>query len=242
MTVAWKEWRELLNRRGSTKVTILSVGVILGVFGVLQPAERWEDWFTGFSAVLFLALVPVILIISTIADSFAGERERHTLETLLATRLSDDAILGGKLIAALGWGWGVSLLAALLGAVTVNVARVQHGLGPAFYDASVLGPSIGLALLAGGLMAGFGILVSLRASSVRVAQQIMALSIAGIVALVGVGVGALPESTRAQLLRWLVTHSLWTIVLLAGGFLLALDVVLLVAARSRFRRAKLVLD
>ena len=35
-----------------------------------------------------------------IADGIPGERERHTLETLLASRLSDRSILLGKVMAA----------------------------------------------------------------------------------------------------------------------------------------------
>jgi ABC-2 type transport system permease protein len=54
--------------------------------------------------------------------SVAGERERRTLETLLASRLDERAILFGKLLAARAYGWGLTLLSLLLGAASVSLA------------------------------------------------------------------------------------------------------------------------
>ena len=58
-----------------------------------------------------------------IADSFAGERERHTLETLLASRLSDRAILFGKIAACIAYGWLMAMLCVLVGTITENVSH-----------------------------------------------------------------------------------------------------------------------
>ena len=52
-----------------------------------------------------------MMVSSLVADSFAGERERHTLETLLASRLPDRAILAGKLLVPVAVAWGAALLA-----------------------------------------------------------------------------------------------------------------------------------
>jgi ABC-type Na+ efflux pump permease subunit len=50
-----------------------------------------------------------------ITDSIAGERERQTLETLLASRLPDRAILLGKVAAITLLGWLLLALGALPG-------------------------------------------------------------------------------------------------------------------------------
>jgi len=69
------------------------------------------------------AWVPLFLVMGVIAYSFAGDRERHTLETLLASRLSNRAILLGKIAAAVGYALRVTLLSLAAGLVTVNVAH-----------------------------------------------------------------------------------------------------------------------
>ena len=55
------------------------------------------------------------MIISFIGDAIAGERERHTLETLLASRMPDRAILLGKVIAIVLYAWGMGVLSLLPG-------------------------------------------------------------------------------------------------------------------------------
>ena len=56
-----------------------------------------------------------------IPESFAGERERHTLGTLLASRLPDHAILLGKVAVAVGYAWVMTLMLLLVSLVVVNV-------------------------------------------------------------------------------------------------------------------------
>jgi ABC-2 type transport system permease protein len=104
-TVAWKELREMLtfgDSRGRNKLSLL---VILAIFGVVIPLQSGRDWVTSPVSAMVWAWMPYMWVYSVVADSFAGERERHTLEALLATRLSDRAILFGKLLAALAYGF-----------------------------------------------------------------------------------------------------------------------------------------
>jgi ABC-2 type transport system permease protein len=61
---------------------------------------------------VLLAGLPLVLSAIMIAESLAGERERRTLETLLASRLSERAILLGKMSAAVLLGWMLLLAAA----------------------------------------------------------------------------------------------------------------------------------
>lgn len=61
---------------------------------------------------VLLAGLPLVLSAIMIAESLAGERERRTLETLLASRLSERAILLRKMSAAVLLGWMLLLAAA----------------------------------------------------------------------------------------------------------------------------------
>ena len=73
---------------------------MIAVFGVFLPLQNGASWVTSPITMVYWAWMPLMLVTGVIADSFAGERERHTLETLLASRLPDRAILLGKVAAA----------------------------------------------------------------------------------------------------------------------------------------------
>src|SRR5215207_5614395 len=90
-TVIWKEWKEFLGQRS----TLLSMLFFLAVFAGLLPLQAGERWVDSPLSVANLVFVPLFFVLTVIADSFAGERERHTLDTLLASRLTDRAILFG---------------------------------------------------------------------------------------------------------------------------------------------------
>ena len=77
---------------------------------IYLPLQARDAWVNGPIPLVPATLMPVMLVGLTIADSFAGERERHTLPTLLASRLSDRAILIGKIVPSAGLGWAASLL------------------------------------------------------------------------------------------------------------------------------------
>jgi ABC-2 type transport system permease protein len=116
----------------------------------------------------------------------------------LASRLSDRAILFGKLGAAIAYGVGITWLSALVGLITVNVAHGQGHL--LLYPASLGLGIVGLSLLGAGLSACAGVLISLRATSARQAQ--LTLSIAIMVLLFGsiFGLEAMPAAWRASLI------------------------------------------
>lgn len=104
LAVASKEWRELLGPRGFRGKS--GIALILVAFGIILPLQTGRAWITAPSVVIAWSWVPMFLVSTVIADAIAGERERHTLETLLATRLSDNAILFGKIAAAIGYAGG----------------------------------------------------------------------------------------------------------------------------------------
>lgn len=54
-------------------------------------------------------------------DSFAGEKERNTLEALLATPLTDSELLVGKILVSFVPGMGVTIIGFLLYTATVDL-------------------------------------------------------------------------------------------------------------------------
>jgi len=122
LIVVWKESKMLLRDRSSRTrlLLVLLSPVILAIYVASDAGLRWVE---GFPSLLIAALAPVILVGVTIPDSFAGERERRTLETLLASRLPDRAILFGKLAVAVLFAWGATLVILLLSLVAANVAH-----------------------------------------------------------------------------------------------------------------------
>jgi ABC-2 type transport system permease protein len=175
-----------------------------------------------------------------IADSFAGERERHTLETLLASRLSDRAILFGKAGAAVGYGAGLTWISLLLGLVTANLVHGQGRL--LMYSLPVGAGIIALSLLGAGLAAGAGVLISLRAPSVRQAQQTLSFTIMLLLFVPVFGVQALPEAWKGRIFGSLVAINVNQALLVAVLILGGLNVLFLALAMARFQRAKLILD
>jgi ABC-2 type transport system permease protein len=237
-TVIWKEWKEILNLGGSRgKVGLLS---FVAVFGVFLPLQMGRAWVESPMVLAYWAWVPLFLVTSVIADSFAGERERHTLESLLASRLSDRAILFGKVGAAVGYGVGITWLSLLLGLVTANLAFGQGRL--LLYPLPIGLGIVGLSLPAAGLAASAGVLVSLRAATVRQAQQTLSMAIMVLLFVPIYGLQALPLEWKARLFATFAAVDITRLVVIAVAILAVLNVGLLAAAMTRFRRPRLILQ
>ena len=96
LTVMWKERKGLLRYQGSRRTTILNLVVLVPTLSIIMPLVAGREWGDSFQVLIAALVLPVLLVGLHIPDSFAGERERHTLETLLSSRLPDQAILFGK--------------------------------------------------------------------------------------------------------------------------------------------------
>ena len=240
VTIVRKELKVYWYARGSLRSRLLSYLPILLIFGVVMPLQDRESWTEGPVPGLIFMMLPFILSAHTVADSFAGERERHTLETLLATRLSDRDIYLGKVLAAVIYSVGMAWICALLSWVTLNVTRPE---GPMFMYSSPMLAMIGVgALLMGLLTAAAGVLVSLRAATVRSAAQVfsmitLALFVGGPLLL-----KVLPESGKAWLERTLSGVNVTAVGVGVALVVLAVDVGLLLAGIARFQCKKLLLE
>ncbi|HEU0025815.1 MAG TPA: ABC transporter permease subunit [Ktedonobacterales bacterium] len=235
----WKELKEFFASGGGRGRYIGLI--VLGVFGVILPLTTGSrGWAASpIPAVEYGLYLPVILILSVGADSFAGERERHTLETLLASRLPDGAIFFGKLLAITIFGWGQSLLAALVALIVINVK--SPGSLTLYSGANMLA-IVAIGLLASLLGAAATSLVSLRAATVRQAQQMLSIGLLVIILGTSFGLQALPAPTRAQLLTRLATTDLTTLGLEVAAALAVLTALLILWAMALFRRSKLILS
>ncbi len=239
LTILWKEFKEMFSQRLSLRGGWAGVLIFIFVFGILLPVETGAEWVNSPNTLIYWAWVPFLMVSSVVADSFAGERERHTLETLLASRLSDRAIFFGKLLASIIYGWGLAIASILLGLIIVNLS---HGNGQLLFFPAWLALSIvSISFLVSAFAACLGVLVSLRAPSVRQAQQ--TLSLATFIPLIPfLLIPLLPigyrQAVEAALAQANGGQILFGIVL----FLILLDVVLLLVGLVRFQRSRLILD
>jgi ABC-2 type transport system permease protein len=237
-TMAWKEWRELFARHGRLQNGTTNYLLVLAAFGVAMPWQFGRAWIDSPTTLLSWIWVPLFLLSHMVIDTVAGERERHTLETLLASRLPDRAILLGKIGAAVGYGLAVTAGSLLTGLVTVNVF-----LAPGrwlFYPAATLIGALVVTVIGSTLTAALGVLVSIRAASVRQAGHMMGLAV--------LALGFSPLLVvRALSKHWgagggLTPMDMTVLGLIAIGCLVALDAGLLAAALVQFRRSRLIVD
>jgi ABC-2 type transport system permease protein len=240
LTIIWKEWKELFLRRGSARSGWFNILIMVGVLGVLMPYQTGSEWLQNPLLPLVWSWLPIFLTINIVADAFAGERERHTLETLLASRLSDRAILLGKIAAAVTYGWSIAVVSMLVGAVTVNVAFPGDGIQ--FYSGWGFPLGVTLSFLAATLIAAVGTLVSLNAPTARAAYQRLSMVVMAVWLLPTVGISFLPDEVTGPLFASLSNINLLQVILGVGAAFLIADVVLILATLARFRRNRLILE
>jgi len=239
-TVILKEWKEYLQQRGSMKGTILMLFIPALILGIIFPLQTGLMWLESPLSLAAWAWVPLLMVMSMIADSFAGERERHTLETLLASRLSDSTILLGKILSAVLYALVITVIIIILGLITVNIANPLGGLH--FYPVRYLVPGAVLSILVAWLASGIGVLVSLRSSTVRQAQQTLSFGIIIFAFLPGLILPLLPDTAKDDLAVFFETVGTTRSFLLFLLFLLVINILLLKASLMRFRRTRLILD
>ncbi len=143
-----------------------------------EPLQLMVVYVAGYMWAPLFLIVPLMVAGGVAADSFAGERERKTLEALLHTPLTDLELFTGKVAAA----WVMAMLVALLGFVlyglTVNLAAWPV-MGRAFF------PNLTWLLLIGWVtpavaLLGLGVVVIISA---RVATAHEAFQAGGLVVL-----------------------------------------------------------
>ena len=180
LTVWRKELLELLGDRHSRRGALVQAAVAFVALGIFVPAQSADAWLSGSptAPVIFLVLAPILAGILG-ADAFAGERERHTLETLFATPVSPRAIVLGKAAAAVTYSYTVCCASLVAAVITVNVV----GRPPALFIPAALPLVIvlGGAFAAAALVAMLSIVISSRVAVARAAQQMTSLLSAALI-------------------------------------------------------------
>ncbi len=238
LTIMWKESKSIFRYQGSRSrflLVLLSPILLATVF----PWQWGPDWVAEIPSVILSIVVAVILVGITIPESFAGERERHTLNTLLASRLSDRAILFGKMGVSIVFACGVMLVVLLLSLVTVNIAHWEGEL--LLYTPTIAIADVVLGFLMATLFASAGVLISMRSETVQQAAQIlMAIFLVPIMLLQVIAMvfrNQLNDLLGDSLSRLDGTQ----VLLVVAGVLFLLTAGVLAAAVARFKRTRLFL-
>jgi len=239
LTIIWKEWRELVFQRGSWRGIFFSLLPSIILFGIIFPAQLGRLWVTSPLPLGLWAWLPTLPVMAIVADAFAGERERHTLETLLASPLSAAAILFGKVAAVVIYACALTLIVLVVALVTVNFVV---GTGVILYPGAIALSGIILSLLTATLAASIGVIVSLRAPTVKQAAQQLAFVSMGLFWLPVFGFSLLPNRLQSSVVQ-LVTNANGTQIFIMSAITLAvIDMILLLVAKKRFVRSRLILD
>jgi ABC-2 type transport system permease protein len=221
---------------------MLSLLVPMAMLGIYLPLQIGRALVEGPWSLLASVFIPMMMVGMTIPESFAGERERHTLGTLLASRLPDRAILFGKVAVAVGYAWGMTLMLLLVSLVMVNVV---HWDGQVLLYTPIMAlANVAFSLLIASLVAGLGVLISLRAATVQEAQQkLMAATLFPLVFLQMIPLLLLNvvPGGRAYLKEIVAAANPAHIILIVVTVLVVLDLGLFVAAVARFKRARLIM-
>ena len=240
ITVTRKEWLEFRDQLLRLRRGGLSAVIVLLMLGIFTPLQMGPLWLTSPLMLAYWPLLSSGMVSTLIADAFAGERERHTLETLLATRLSDTSILLGKILAAIMYGLLFTSANIIVGVVTLSIAHFDKGIQAP--PAAHIGYMLTLVTLACSTLAGTGVFISLKAATVRQAQQ--TLGIIMMVLFIGpvLFIQFLDSQDRMTMATRLASLGTLRLVGWTSAVLFTVSVILILMAMARFKRGKLTLD
>jgi ABC-2 type transport system permease protein len=215
-----KEMLEIVGDRQSRRGGLVQGAVFALVLGVLTVKP--EAWLAAEpSAVFFFAYLPGIAAAAVAADAFAGERERRTLETLLASPIDERAILLGKTAAAVAFGGLVGTAGLALGIFRVSVAS-----GLFVPAAPLVAGALGASLVSSLFFASLAVIISMYVSVARAAQQIASISALALLAVSA----AVWQSAHFAIV--------WPSIFGMELFILVAALVLHEVARAAFRRER----
>lgn len=232
-TMIWKEWKDFLWSGGRSDLLRPLLNIV--ILGIILPLSFRQGWINLEAApVLIVIITPFMFVILIISDAIAGERERHTLTTLLASRVSDRAILLSKVLVTVGYNWMMTLFCLLLGSLVVNLSQ-SSGQFEFYHPINLFAVVLVLCFLTNLLAASGGVLISLKSVTVRQASQTMLLALIILGLAITTVVKLLPPGLTASL----TTPQMVLIIIL---ILIALDTLFLVASLLSFQRSHLILS
>ena len=133
----------------------------------------------------FFLIIPLMASSVISSDSFAGEKERKTIEALLATPISDSELFLGKILVSFIPSMAITLVSFLLYSLVVNVSSFMILNGRLLLPNLVwimlifgLAPTVALASI------GLTVMISAKVKGFREAQQISVVLLVPILVLV----------------------------------------------------------
>jgi ABC-2 type transport system permease protein len=180
----------VMVRRGTDRLRVSDLGALVDRLPADVGARVTADPVAGMTEILlvylltpFLLILPLMVASVIAADSIAGERERRTLEALLATPLTDSELFAAKLLGAMVPAVTIGVGGGVVYAVVADVAAA--GLVDARLFPNVVWA--GLVLWLGPAMAaislGITVQVSARVQGTQEAFQIGGIIVVPVVAL-----------------------------------------------------------
>jgi len=175
-------------------------------------------------AALLVGFVPASFSLITALESFVGERERNSLESLLAMPLSDRELYTGKLLSALFTPLGSSMVAMAI------FTGLLLGFAPRLYTGAITVERLLLlvvlvAAMAVVMVAG-AVVISSHITTVRAANLMSSFIL-------------LPMAAVMQLAAFLIINGRWAELAAVAAALLALGVLLVRAGMRSFSREEL---
>lgn len=234
--VLWKEWRETFRLGRGMRSTGLRF-LMLIVFAAVLGWRKGPTFGRDLSTIVLLVEFTVLATIPIVTDVFAGEKERHTLETLLASSASERDILLGKFLAILGIGVGFAFVACLVEVATVLARFGASSLIGMSWAIILSGLLLGAA--SGALLASLGVVYSLHSSTVRSANQLFAYTLVGLLFITSLAARTLPETWVATVAGWRMRTPPAIQVLAAVAIMTGLSSIILGTGLATFKRAVL---
>lgn len=133
----------------------------------------------------FFLIIPLMASSVIASDSFAGEKERKTIEALLATPISDEELFLGKILVSFIPSMTVTIISFVIYSITFDILSYNMFNGELLLPnidwlllIFCLAPAIALASI------GLTVMISAKVKGFREAQQISAILLVPILALV----------------------------------------------------------
>lgn len=112
----------LLSQQGPVGMMKENIPTLAAELTGLNEQQTWVVLMTGYFLAPFFLVMPLMFSTIVGAESFAGEKERKTIEALLYTPATDGELFVGKVLASVTPAVALAWLSFLVYAVVVNVA------------------------------------------------------------------------------------------------------------------------
>lgn len=174
--------------------------------------------------VLLVGFIPASFSLITALESFVGERERNSLESLLALPISDDELYISKLCS--------SLLTPLLSSFTAMLVFcfLLYVFDPILYFGAMTAPRLGLIFVLIGLMA-----LTMVASAVVISSHISSIRAANLMS----SFILLPMATAVQFAAFLIINDHWDVLWIVAAAFAATTIVLVRFGMALFNREEI---